>query len=159
MFADLFFQVRRITQTMFAKQKFAQLRISYVRGTFSPGSTNNPNYVREAKVRPIKNQLCSPNFFQVRRITRTMFAKQTFAQLITSSVRRTFFEVRRISRTMFAKQTFAQLITSYVRRTFSEVRRITRTMLILHSLGSDLFVDLWRRSLILSENQNDIVVS
>ena len=37
----------------------------------------------EAKVCPTKNQLCSPNVFQVRRITRTRFAKQKFAQLRT----------------------------------------------------------------------------
>ena len=42
-------------------------------------STNTPNYIREAKVRTVKNQLCSPNTFQVRRILGSMFAKQMFA--------------------------------------------------------------------------------
>ena len=38
----------------------------------------------EEKVHPIKNQLCSPNFFQVWRISRTRFVNQKFGQLRTS---------------------------------------------------------------------------
>ena len=44
------------------------------------------------------------SFIAVRRIPRTRFAKQKFAQLRTK-------DVRRITRTMFAKQMFAQLRT------------------------------------------------
>ena len=40
-----------IRRTRFAKRKFVQLRTSYV----GLGSTNNPNYVREANIRPVKN--------------------------------------------------------------------------------------------------------
>ena len=46
-------------------------------------SSNCPNKVREVKVRPIKNELSSPNFFQIRRTPRTRFAKQMFVQLRT----------------------------------------------------------------------------
>ena len=52
------------TRTRFAKQKFAQFRTNYVRRLlFFIASTNNPNYVREANVRPVQNQLCSPIIF------------------------------------------------------------------------------------------------
>ena len=40
---------------------------------------------RFAKVRPVKNELSSPNFFQVCRTPRTRFAKQMFVQLRTGS--------------------------------------------------------------------------
>ena len=40
-------------------------------------------HVREVKVRPIKSELSSPNFFQVRRTPWTRFAKQKFVQLRT----------------------------------------------------------------------------
>ena len=48
-----FVAVRWILPTRFAKQKFVQLRTNSV----GLGSPNNPNYVREANVRPIKNWL------------------------------------------------------------------------------------------------------
>ena len=48
-----FVAVRRILQTRFAKQKFVQLRASYV----GLGSMKNPNSVREANVLPSKNGL------------------------------------------------------------------------------------------------------
>ena len=45
-------------------------------------SSNCPNQVREVKVRPIKNEPSSPNFFfQIRRTSRTRFAKKKCAQL------------------------------------------------------------------------------
>ena len=43
---------------------------------FVRSSTNTPNYIREAKVRPIKNQLYSPN-------TPNYVSEQMFAQLST----------------------------------------------------------------------------
>ena len=49
------------------------------------GSPNCPKHVREVKVHPINNELSSPNFFQVRRLPRTRFAKPKFAQLRTGS--------------------------------------------------------------------------
>ena len=48
-----FVTVRRISRIRLAKKKFVQLRINYV----GLGSTNNPNYVREANIRPVKNGL------------------------------------------------------------------------------------------------------
>ena len=43
--------------------------------------SNCPNHVHEVKVCPIKNDLSSLNFFQVRWTPRTRFAKQRFVQL------------------------------------------------------------------------------
>ena len=44
-------------------------------------SSNCSNWVREVKVCPIKNELSSPNPFQVRQTPRTRFMKQMFIQL------------------------------------------------------------------------------
>ena len=53
-----FVAVRQIALTRFAKQKFVQLRTNYV----GLCSTKTPNYVREANVRSIQNQLCRSRF-------------------------------------------------------------------------------------------------
>ena len=46
-------------------------------------SSNCPNQVREVKIHPIKNELNSPNFFQVHWTPWTRFANQKFVQLRT----------------------------------------------------------------------------
>ena len=46
-------------------------------------SSNCPNQVREVKIHPIKNELNSPNFFQVHWTPQTKFTKQKFIQLTT----------------------------------------------------------------------------
>ena len=81
-------------------------------------SSNCPNQVREVQVRPIKNELSSPNFFQVCRTPRTRFAKKMFVQLKTGLTRHCAAAIRggivdkELNNTRMNGRTAAQTSTS-----------------------------------------------